>query len=72
MGAEESERDAEHREAGERSAPSGRIVYKAILKEGEEKLARPSTALFWSDLATGLSTTLALGLIIKLDIDYVR
>jgi formate/nitrite transporter FocA (FNT family) len=55
MGGEESKRDAEHREAGERSAPSGRIVYKAILKEGEEELARPSSALFWSGLAAGLS-----------------
>jgi formate/nitrite transporter FocA (FNT family) len=37
------------------SAPSGKIVYKAILKEGEEELARPSSALFWSGLAAGLS-----------------
>ena len=47
--------DAEHREAEERSAPSGKVVYKAILKEGEEELARPSAALFWSGLAAGLS-----------------
>ena len=39
----------------QRSAPSGKIVYKAILKEGEEELARPSSALFWSGLAAGLS-----------------
>ena len=48
-------RDAEHSEAEERSAPSGKVVYKAILKEGEEELARPSSALFWSGLAAGLS-----------------
>jgi formate/nitrite transporter FocA (FNT family) len=52
---EERKRDLEHEEAEERSAPSGRIVYKAILKEGEEELARPSSALFWSGLAAGLS-----------------
>src|SRR5215207_9454872 len=52
---EETRGDVEHREAEERSAPSGQVVYKAILKEGEEELARPSSALFWSGLAAGLS-----------------
>src|SRR3954465_1867477 len=42
-------------EAAERSAPSGKIVYKAILKEAEDELERPSSALFWSGLAAGLS-----------------
>jgi formate/nitrite transporter FocA (FNT family) len=46
---------AEQEEAEQRSAPSGKIVYKAILKEGEEELSRPSSALFWSGLAAGLS-----------------
>lgn len=46
---------AETREAEERSAPGGTIVYKAILLEGEEELARSSAALFWSGLAAGLS-----------------
>jgi formate/nitrite transporter FocA (FNT family) len=46
---------AEEQEAEERSSPSGKIVYKAILTEGEEELARPSSALFWSGLAAGLS-----------------
>src|SRR5439155_22998062 len=45
--------DAE--EASELSAPSGKIVYKAILKEGEEELDRSTAALFWSGLAAGLS-----------------
>lgn len=45
----------EAEEADERSSPSGRIVYKAILKEGEEELLRPPSALFWSALAAGLS-----------------
>ena len=47
--------DVEQQDAEERSAPSGKVVYKAILKEGEEELARPSSALFWSGLAAGLS-----------------
>jgi formate/nitrite transporter FocA (FNT family) len=42
-------------EALERAAPSGKIVYRAILAEGEEELERPSSALFWSGLAAGLS-----------------
>lgn len=42
-------------EAEERSAPSGKIIYKAILTEGEEELERPTAALFWSGLAAGLS-----------------
>ena len=45
----------EAREAEARSAPSGRIVYKAILAEGEEELERTSSALFWSGIAAGLS-----------------
>lgn len=46
---------SEQKEAQERSAPSGKIVYKAILKEGEEELDRSSSALAWSGLAAGLS-----------------
>jgi formate/nitrite transporter FocA (FNT family) len=46
--------DAEQ-DARERAAPSGKIVYRAILAEGEEELERPSSALFWSGLAAGLS-----------------
>jgi formate/nitrite transporter FocA (FNT family) len=46
---------AEHRDSERLSAPSGKVVYKAILKEGEEELARSSAALFWSGLAAGLS-----------------
>src|SRR4051812_26865585 len=46
---------AEEEEIHERSSPSGKIVYKAILKEGEDELERSSSALFWSGLAAGLS-----------------
>src|SRR6476646_7449983 len=45
----------EQAEAEARSSPSGLVIYKAILKEGVEELARPSSALFWSGLAAGLS-----------------
>src|SRR4051812_31424067 len=49
------QQDAEQHEADSRSSPSGKIVYKAILSEGEEELDRPSSALFWSGLAAGLA-----------------
>src|SRR3954447_26500816 len=47
--------NSEQDEAESRSSPSGKIVYKAILSEGEEELDRPSSALFWSGLAAGLA-----------------
>jgi formate/nitrite transporter FocA (FNT family) len=53
--AEEQQQNPEQRKAEERSAPSGKVVYGAIMKEGEEELRRPSSALFWSGLAAGLS-----------------
>ena len=45
----------EQKEAERRTSPSGRIVYKAILAEATDELARPSSALSWSGLAAGLS-----------------
>src|SRR3954452_17946948 len=45
----------EQDEAESRSSPSGKIVYKAICTESEEELDRPTSALFWSGLAAGLS-----------------
>src|SRR5947209_2624298 len=47
--------DQETEEAENRRSPSGAIVYKAIFKEGSDELERPSSALFWSGLAAGLS-----------------
>ena len=47
--------DPAEQEAQERSSPSGKVVYKAILKEADDELGRPSPALFWSGLAAGLS-----------------
>ena len=51
----EEEREDEAEEAEDRASPSGRIVYKAILTEGEDELRRTSAALFWSGIAAGLS-----------------
>jgi formate/nitrite transporter FocA (FNT family) len=42
-------------DAEARSSPSGAVIYKAVLKEGVDELARPSSALFWSGIAAGLS-----------------
>jgi len=52
------EREQDHKEQEEaeiRSSPSGQIIYKAIVKEANEELNRPSSALFWSGFAAGLS-----------------
>src|SRR5919206_4541193 len=53
-------RDKEQEEVEQRSAPSGKVVYKTILKEGEEELERPTSALFWSGLAAGLSMSFSM------------
>ncbi len=47
--------EQEEQEAERRSSPSGTIIYKAVLKEGVDEMARPSSALFWSGIAAGLS-----------------
>jgi len=47
------ERDDE--EAEQKSAAGAHIVYKAVLKEGEDELERSVSALAWSGLAAGLS-----------------
>jgi len=47
--------EADQYESESRMSPSGKIVYQAILMEGNEELARSSSALFWSGLAAGLS-----------------
>ena len=57
----EQEQDAlEEQEAEERSAPSGKVIYKAIVAEGTEELKRSSAALFWSGLAAGLSMSFSM------------
>jgi formate/nitrite transporter FocA (FNT family) len=56
-GADEGSREKsdEDRQAVERQSPGGKVVYKAICKEGADELERPTSALFWSGLAAGLS-----------------
>ncbi|MDQ3415074.1 MAG: formate/nitrite transporter family protein [Verrucomicrobiota bacterium] len=39
----------------EMSTTKGRVVYKAVQKEGEDELERTNSALAWSGLAAGLS-----------------
>jgi formate/nitrite transporter FocA (FNT family) len=53
--AEQQKQQSERDDAHQRSAPSGKVVYKAIMMEAEDELKRSSTALFWSGLAAGLS-----------------
>lgn len=50
----------EELEVADRTSPSGKIVYKAVLAEAKEELTRSSAALFWSGLAAGLAMGLSL------------
>src|SRR3954447_25702402 len=52
---QDKDRQREEDEVHEKAAAGAHIVYKAILKEADEELARPSIALAWSGLAAGLS-----------------
>lgn len=51
----EEDEATEEQQVEERSTPTGRVIYKAILQEGETELERPNASLFWSALAAGLS-----------------
>jgi formate-nitrite transporter family protein len=42
-------------EAGNRQSPSAKAIHDSILKEAQSELLRPSTSLFWSGLAAGMS-----------------
>ena len=57
---EQEQNALEEKEAEERSAPSGKIIYKAIVAEGNEELKRSSAGLFWSGLAAGLSMSFSM------------
>ncbi|MER2999346.1 formate/nitrite transporter family protein [Pontibacter populi] len=46
------------KEAG--NSPSAQAIHDAIYKEAEEELERPTSNLFWSGLAAGLSMSLSL------------
>jgi len=50
-----SEGAKQQEEVEQRSSPSGKIVYGAIHKEGDDELKRSTSALAWSGLAAGLS-----------------
>src|SRR5947209_6398261 len=50
-----SNEEREEEEIYEKSSPGPHVVYKAVLKEGEEELDRPSQALAFSGFAAGLS-----------------
>jgi len=45
----------EREEADQKQSPQGKVVYRAIYREGAEELSRDSAALAWSGLAAGLS-----------------
>jgi formate/nitrite transporter FocA (FNT family) len=47
--------EKEQQKAEERTAPRANVIHEAILREGEEELTRPTSALAWSALAAGLS-----------------
>lgn len=47
-------------ETERRKSPSAAVVHETIFKEAESELERPSTALFWSGLAAGLSMGLSM------------
>jgi formate-nitrite transporter family protein len=49
------EQEREDEEVHQKTAASAHVVYKAVLSEGEEELARSTSALAWSGLAAGLS-----------------
>lgn len=50
----------EELEIADRTSPSGKVVYKAVLAEADEELSRSSAALFWSGLAAGLAMGLSM------------
>lgn len=52
---QDREEEREEEEVHEKAAAGARIVYKAIMMEGEEELGRSTSALAWSGLAAGLS-----------------
>lgn len=50
-----ADEESKRKDAENRTAPSGAVVYKAIRTEGEDELDRSTSALAWSGLAAGLS-----------------
>jgi len=54
-----SERQHEH-DAEQRQAPPGKVVYRAIYREGMEELSRSAGPLWWSGIAAGLAMGMSL------------
>lgn len=48
-------KEPEVKQVEARTTPRAVVIYEAIRREGEDELRRPSSALFWSGLAAGLS-----------------
>ncbi len=55
---EKEERQIEHIE--ERSTPRAPVIYDVVRRYGEDEMARPSTSLWWSGVAAGLSMSFSL------------
>ena len=51
----DDEAASDQREAEDRRAPAARVVHAAVVEQGEEELARPSSSLFWSAFAAGIA-----------------
>ena len=51
---------ADKKEANERKAPSGKVLYRTTFQEGEAELRRSTASLFFSGLAAGLSMGLSM------------
>ncbi len=47
--------ELEQQKVEQRISPSAHVIHEVILRQGEEELARPTSALAWSGLAAGLS-----------------
>ncbi len=54
----EHEREAERLE--DQSTPPTPVIYEAVRRYGEEEMSRPTTSLWWSGLAGGLSISFSL------------
>ncbi len=49
------ETELQQQKVEQRISPSARVIHEVILRQGEDELERPTSALAWSGLAAGLS-----------------
>jgi hypothetical protein len=47
--------EAEEQKIEQRVAPSAHVIHDVVLRQGEDELERPASALAWSGLAAGMS-----------------